>query len=500
MADAPDLRPMGDLPTFHATRRRGPAVTIGEDTLSWAELDARSTQRAREFAARGVGQGSFVTVALPNSFAFYETSFAIWKLGAIPNIVSPKLPALELAAIVDLARPALVVADDAVVPEGVPSFRLSEQAHRARPTEPLPSRIAPHWKAMTSGGSTGRPKIIIDHDPGVFDPNESALLQPVGGTVLNPGPLYHNAPFSFMHLALFTGGHVIDMVRFDALRALELIERHRVQWINLVPTMMHRIWRLPPEERQRFDLSSLEAVWHMASACPPWLKEAWIEWLGAGRIWELYGGTERQGRTTLDGHEWLAHRGSVGKVQPGAQLKVLDAQGNDCAPGEVGEIYFLPDTGRNSTYHYLGAEARTAGEWESLGDLGYLDADGYLYLVDRRTDLVVSGGANIYPAEVEAALDAHPRVQTSAVIGLPDDDLGHRVHAIVQVSGGEDAQCNADALRAFVGERLARYKVPRSFEFVDYPLRDDAGKTRRSALREVRLGVASEGPARATRD
>lgn len=155
MADTPDPKPMGDLPAFHAARRRGPAVTIGEGTLSWTELDARSTQRAREFAGRGVTEGSFVTVALPNAFAFYETTFAIWKLGAVPNIVSPKLPAPELAAIVDLARPALVVADDAVVPEGVPGYRLSEQAHRAQPTDPLPSRtLSPSRTRPASGGNT----------------------------------------------------------------------------------------------------------------------------------------------------------------------------------------------------------------------------------------------------------------------------------------------------------------------------------------------------------
>jgi bile acid-coenzyme A ligase len=293
-----------------------------------------------------------------------------------------------------------------------------------------------------------------------------------------------------MHCALFAGCHVIEMGRFDALRALELIDKHRVQWVNFVPTMMHRIWRLPDAQRNAFDLSSLEIVFHMASACPMWLKERWIEWLGPQRIWELYGGTERQGRTVLSGVEWLQHKGSVGKVSPGARLVVLDENGRECPPGEIGEIYFLPDTGRNSTYHYLGAEARTHGEWESLGDLGHLDADGYLYLSDRRTDLVISGGANIYPAEVEAAIDAHPQVQTSAVIGLPDDDLGQRVHAIVQPAA-DALDADEDTLRAsildFLATRLVRYKIPRSIEFSTEPMRDDAGKMRRAALRAARL-------------
>ncbi len=442
----------------------------------------------RSFAALGVTAGSFVTLALPNSFDFYETTFAIWKLGAIPNVVSPRLPLPELAAIVELARPALLVADEQHLLPGVAHYRLGDPSYLSESTEPLPVVIAPHWKAMTSGGSTGRPKIIIDQAPGARSPDDSMLGQHAGDTFLNPGPLYHNAPFSFMHLALFGGGHVIDMVKFDPLRTLELVQQYRVQWMNLVPTMMHRIWRLPAEQREAFDLSSLHTVWHMASACPVWLKQCWIDWLGPQRLWELYGGTERQGATVLDGNEWLAHRGSVGKVQPGAQLQVFDAQGQPCPTGEVGEIFFLPDGGRNSTYHYLGASARAAGDWESIGDLGYLDADGYLYLVDRRTDLVVSGGANIYPAEVEAALDQHPRVATSAVIGLPDEDRGHRVHAIVQLNR-EGPPVDAQAIIDFVGERLARYKVPRTVEFVDEPLRDDAGKTRRSALREARMSV-----------
>lgn len=493
MTAAPEV-PMGTLPARYAATQAARAAVIWEErALSWAELDARSTQRARLFQAMGVGEGDYVTVALPNGFTFYETSFALWKLGAIPNVVSARLPLIELAAIVDLVRPKLLVADESLALPGVPICALQSQAHLAQSVAPLPIRISPHWKAMTSGGSTGRPKVIVDKAPGVWNPAEGVLLQRPGNVVLNPGPLYHNAPFSVAHAALFVGGQVIEMGRFDALHALELIERHRVQWMNLVPTMMHRIWRLPEAQRLGFDVSSLVSVWHMASACPMWLKERWIEWLGPERIWELYGGTERQGRTVLDGREWLAHRGSVGKVQDGGGLRVLDEAGQPCAPGEVGEIYFLPQAGPSTTYFYLGAQARAQGDWESIGDLGYLDAEGYLYLVDRRTDLILAGGANVYPAEVEAALDAHPQVATSAVIGMPDEDLGQRVHAIVQAVADADGRLpDEDALRAFVGERLARYKVPRTFEFVTEALRDDAGKTRRSALRDARIAAAGQ--------
>ncbi|HEX2891669.1 AMP-binding protein [Vineibacter terrae] len=478
--------PMGSLPAHHAARDpERAAVTQDDASVSWRALEAAANRRARLFAASGVGEGDFVTIALPNGVEFYETSFAIWKLGATPNVVSSRLPDAELRAIVELVQPRLVVGPD---PGRLPGWQVLPAGHTPDPSlsdAALPPKVAPYWKAMSSGGSTGRPKIIVDHNPGVWDPAVGLLGQQPGDVLLNPGPLYHNAPFSLMHAGLFGGGHVVNMDRFDPLRALELIARHRVQWVNFVPTMMHRIGRLPQEQRTAPDLGSLRVVFHMASACPVWLKEQWIGWLGPERIFELYGGTERQGATVISGTEWLAHKGSVGRIQPGARLRVVGEKGKDCAPGEVGEIFFLPDGGRGSTYHYIGADAKSLDDWESIGDMGYVDADDYLYIVDRRTDLIVSGGANIYPAEVEAALDGHPDVSSSVVIGLPDDDLGHRAHALVQLAPG--ARISADDLRAWLETRLVRYKVPRSFEFVDDFLRDDAGKVRRSALREARM-------------
>ena len=259
-----------------------------------------------------------------------------------------------------------------------------------------------------------------------------------------------------MHLALFGGDHVVDLGKFDALRTLELVEAHHVSWLYLVPTMMHRIWRLPEAQRNSFDLSSLKTVIHMGAPCPVWLKEKWIEWLGPDRIFEGYGGTERQASTEITGREWLTHKGSVGKLQPGAKLKILDANRNECPTGVVGEVFCLPDAGRNATYHYIGAEAVAVGEWESIGDLGYLDAEGYLYLADRRTDLVISGGANIYPAEVEAALDAHPEVSSSVAIGLPDDDLGHRLHAIVELKTSARERIGEAELRSWLETQLVR--------------------------------------------
>jgi bile acid-coenzyme A ligase len=223
---------------------------------------------------------------------------------------------------------------------------------------------------------------------------------------------------------------------------------------------------------------------HLAAPCPPWLKEEWIAWLGGDRIHELFGGTEGTGATWITGDEWLTHKGSVGKLLGGALVKVVDESGNELPPNTIGEIYLLPPGGRGSTYHYIGAESSAIeGGWESLGDMGYVDVEGYIYLSDRKTDMILAGGANIYPAEIEAAIDAHPKVRSSAVIGLPDDDLGQRVHAIVDVI----EPVTDESLTAHLTERLARYKIPRSFEYIDEPLRDDAGKTRRSALLKARI-------------
>jgi bile acid-coenzyme A ligase len=251
----------------------------------------------------------------------------------------------------------------------------------------------------------------------------------------------------------------------------------------MVPTMMKRIWRLPEDERDGYDLSSLRVVWHLAEPCPTWLKEAWIGWLGPERIYELYGGTEGQVATVIRGTEWLEHPGSVGRPMRG-EVMICDDEGNEVPAGVTGEVWLRSGSDR-PTYRYVGAEARRReGGWESLGDNGRVDADGYLYLGDRISDMILTGGANVYPAEVEAALAEHPAVRSAAVIGLPDDDLGNRVHAVVEADPGD---VTGDELLAFVGERLARYKVPRTVELVDQPLRDDAGKVRRGELRRTRL-------------
>jgi bile acid-coenzyme A ligase len=450
--------------------------------ITRGELERRANRRARGFAALGVGEGGFVSIALPNGVEFIESVFAAWKLGAVPHPISWHLPEAERAAILALARPSLVVggepADGPAVPQGwEPDPALSDA--------PLPECISPHRKVLTSGGSTGRPKLIVDALPARIDPDLPVYAFAPGTRTLIPGPLYHASAFLSCCSTILVGGLAVVMSRFDPEDALSLIETHRVQFVTFVPTMLQRIWRLGPELRARYDLSSLEGVASGAAKCPPWLMRAWIEWLGAEKMIDSYGASEGIGNTVITGPEWLEHPGSVGRPTGGRKLRVLDADGKELPPGEIGEVYILAPGGRGSTYFYIGETKprATRDGWESLGDMGYLDADGYLYLVDRRTDLIVTGGANVYPAEVEAALDAHPAVRSCAVIGLPDDDLGARVHAIVQCEGAVDA----DALRVHLRDRIDRYKIPRSFEFVGEPLRDDAGKLRRWQLREARL-------------
>jgi bile acid-coenzyme A ligase len=338
---------------------------------------------------------------------------------------------------------------------------------------------------MTSGGSTGRPKLIVSKNPAAWDPEIPYLEIPLQGVMLIPGPLYHNGPFLWCMIALFKGCTVGLTTRFDAEETLSLIDRLRVDTVYMVPTMMRRIWALPDETRARYDVSSLKALWHLAAPCPAWLKECFIEWMGPTVIWELYGGTEGQGSTTIQGTDWLTHRGSVGKPVATCEMKIVGEDGATLPPGEIGEVFLRPLEGPGTSYRYIGAEAKIIdGGWESLGDMGWMDAEGYLYLTDRLSDMILSGGANIYPAEVEAALDAYPGVRSSAVIGLPDDDLGNRLHAIVDCPDGPPDET---ALLAHLAERLVRYKVPRSLEYVAEPLRDDAGKVRRKDLRAVRV-------------
>lgn len=479
--------PLSRIPAHHASvlGADAPAVIHGDEIVTWGELDRESTSIAWGLKQRGVGKDDLVTLALPNGGDLYKLSFAIWKAGAIPHVVAWKLPHHELQGILEVARPKVLVTETAAFNAAFGG--VTPASLKTAKQDALPEIVASHWKAMSSGGSTGRPKIIVDHMPAQVDTDGVYLQLPHRSVVLNPGPLYHNAPFSFTHYALFQGNTVVGMKKFDAEESLQLIDRYKAAWVNMVPTMMARIWRLPEDVRIKYDVSSLKVVWHMAAPMPVWLKESWIGWLGPETIWELYAGTERMGATVINGVDWLTHKGSVGRANPGSVVRIRDEAGRDLAVREVGEIYLGQETGE-TTYHYLGADRRMAVDGlESIGDFGWLDEEGFLYLADRRTDLILSGGANIYPAEVESALMEHPGVDVAVVIGLPHEDLGAAVHAIIRPRAEAAGRLTEADLGAFVRERLSLYKTPRSYEFTGEELRDDAGKVRRSKLREDRL-------------
>ena len=453
------------------------AVIDDNGSLTRREFDLASNRLARAYQQLGVGVDDLVTIGLPNSVEYYVVCAAVWKAGGIPNPVSRRLPGDELAELVDLADPRLVVGFD--IP-GRTCLAAGFDADHA--DSPLPDVRASSWKAPVSSGSTGRPKIILSGTAAEVDPSTpTASYIPAQATQLVTGPLHHSAPFLFSMRGLCNGHTVVVRPRFDAQDALETIERNRVTWTLLVPTMMQRIWRLDPAVRERYDLSSLESILHVGAPCAPWLKRAWIDWLGPDRVVEIYAGTESAGVTLIGGREWLEHPGSVGRAAPGFTFCVLDDQGRQVPPNTVGEIHMRPKGGAGSTYRYLGADSRRVGEWETIGDSGRIDADGYVYLVDRSADMITCDGVRLYPAEIEAVLDAHPSVRSSAVIGLPDVEVGERIHAVVET----DAR--ADQLVDWV--LAERPNTPRrlTVEPVSEPVRDDAGKVRRSALRAERM-------------
>lgn len=449
-----------------------PAVTDDDATLTFAELEARANRWAGDLAERGVTPGSFVSIALPNGVEHYAVTLATWKLGAIPQPLSARLPAAEIAAVLAVVRPAALVGAEIPGWPGVPAGH----APTGAATPPPPAPAPPWWKAPTSGGSTGRPKVILAGQPGTYGAvtsRASAQRIEPDGVFLCTAPLHHNAPFLFSLIALLLGHHVVVMPRFDADRALDLAERHGVTWFYTVPTMLRRMLLTG----RRPALPALETMFHVGAPCPPAVKREVIDWVGPDRVLEIYAGTEAQARTAITGREWLAHPGSVGRVVDG-EMEIRDAEDRVCPPGVVGEVWMRPPPDV-VTYRYVGAEARArAGGWESLGDMGWFDEDGYLHLADRAKDMIVVGGENVYPAEVEAALLEHPSVISAVVVPRPDDDLGSVPHALVQLA----APTTDEELAAHVDERLARYKRPRSYERRDEALRDDAGKVRRSIL------------------
>jgi bile acid-coenzyme A ligase len=454
------------LDRLAADRPDGPALTVDDRTITFAELRRLSLQAASRLTDIGVTFGTTVALPMHNSFEQTAFFFGAWRLGATPLALSPHFPDAELAKVMEVAGTGLLVREG--------------QDLAGAPLWEGVARTAPRLKAQTSGGSTGVPKVLVDSEPAKINLGSNFLRWgwSEGPALFVPGPTYHSGPMNHLIEGLARGLHVITMRRFDAAGAAALITRHRPHWALFVPTMMNRILKLPPDALEHADFSSLKYVWHSAATCPAWLKQQWIDLVGPEAVWEIFGGSEGVATTIINGVEWLEHRGSVGRAM-GGEIAIFDEDGNPVPNGEVGEIYMRNLAVPRRFVTTTEVKRRTVGDWESFGDLGWLDDEGYLFLADRRVDMINSGGQNIYPGEVEAAIQSYPGVGDAVVFGQPDEDLGEVVCAFVWLENGEP---DKDRLLAHLADQILRYKIPRRLAFVDAPIRNDAGKVRRSEL------------------
>ncbi|MBV9410284.1 MAG: AMP-binding protein [Acidimicrobiia bacterium] len=458
------------------------AVDGGESVLTRRDLHERSNQLATALAERGLGLGDRLGIGLQNSPQFALAAFAAWKLGAIPVPMRWDLPDWELGRL----RQAI----DGKVHLGEEDLTWID-ATAKRDIPELPDVISPQSNGICSSGSTGLPKVIVSNRPGVYDP---ALTTPFaeqwGRTIPRPqtilvlGPMYHlNGFYGLFNLV--AGDKLVVLESFDAERAVNAIEKHGVSTFYCTPTMLKRMADLPGVEDR--DLSSIEWMCQGAAPMPPYLVHRWAGLVGPDRLIMAYGMSEGLGITAIRADEWMEHEGSVGRPARDTGLKVLDEDGNEAPPGQIGEIYMQSMLYGGSTYLGAGRPKMTDDGYCTVGDVGYLDEDGYLYLVDRRVDLIISGGANVYPAEVEIALMDHPKVADVVVIGVKDDEWGRRVHAIIEPATPDDPP-SFDEMRDYAKARLSTYKVPKSIEIVDKIPRSAATKVNRGALLEARGG------------
>ena len=457
------------------------AVDGAETVVTWPELHRRSTQIARALQARGTERGTRVAVGLRNSPEFVMTVLAAWKLGATPVPVRWDLPDWERERVLAVIEGVSVGADD------LPWLAATADDDAT----PLPSVISPQTNGICSSGSTGSPKVILMDKPGVF--NEmvgmpfAASWGPVARpqTVLVMAPMYHTNGFAAL-FSLLAGDHLVVLQKFDAARIVDLIEAHGVTTFTATTLMLQRIADLPGVDDR--DLGSIVWILQGAAVISETLVRRWIDLLGAERFYQSYGMTEGIGLCAIRGDEWLEHPGSVGRGYRDTELRILDPDGNELPPGDIGEIYMKsPNSGM---FQYLGGAPlppRTVDGFSTGGDLGWLEPEGFLHIVDRRVDMIVSGGANVFPAEVESALIDHPGVADVVVIGLQDPEWGRRVHAVIEPSDPASPP-TADEVRAYAKNRLAAYKVPKTVEIVDTIPRTEATKVSRAALVEARGG------------
>jgi long-chain acyl-CoA synthetase len=496
-----------------------PVVISGERTLPVDVLRADALRAAAALDAAGVGPGDSVALLLRNDFPYLQTTIATGLLGAaaVPvnwhgsdDDVDFVLAHAEAKVVVvheDLAGKVLSAAERGTKVVIVPT---PPELAAAYPTKGAgttatgpgwddwlaahapwqqPPRAAPLSVIYTSG-TTGRPK-GVKREPSTPEQMQAmaqlaARLLGVtpGGTVLIPLPLYHAAPNAASLFAVQAGASLVFQPRFDAEEMLALIERHRVTSLVAVPTMFVKLLKLSDDDRARYDLSSLQHVSHTAAPCPPDVKRRMIEWWGP-IISEYYGATETGAVTACDSAEWLAHPGTVGRPVPGAIVKVLDEEGRERPAGEVGEIYARLTTFSDFTYDKQDDRRQEIDRQGlvTIGDIGYLDDDGFLHLCDRKNDMVIFGGTNVYPAEIEAVLFEMPDVEDCAVFGIPDEDYGEVIAAAVQLVPG--GSLTGPDVIAYLRERVASYKVPRVVEIRDDLPREASGKIFKRRLRDA---------------
>ena len=501
---------------FHhakATPDKPAVIMAGSgEQLTFAELDARSNQIAHLFRSLGLKARDNVAFQLENTLDYMAIVYAAQRSGLIYTAISTHLLRDEVVFIVfncgarvfigsaKLGDVAEQVREDSpqverffMLHEAVPGFESFEAAYQSLPTTPISDEEA-GIQMLYSSGTTGRPKGVLSLRPegtAIDDPLPMPLnlVRAFGigeqTRYLSPAPLYHAAPLTFVTISLALGATVIVMEKFDPEAALAAIERYQITHSQWVPIMFVRMLKLPAEVRQRYSLDSLQVALHAAAPCPVDIKHAMIDWFGP-RIAEYYASTEGAGFTAIDSANWLTHPGSVGTPR-NCQIHIVDDDGKPLPPGEVGTVYF---SGNPAKFEYFKEPQKTADSyteegWATVGDVGYLDEDGFLYLTDRKHYMIITGGVNVYPQEVEDLLVVHEHVADAAVFGIPDPEFGEAVHAVVQpMTGVEPDEALEQALLDYLRDRLSHIKVPRRIDFDAALPRHDNGKLYKRRLVE----------------
>ena len=500
---------------FAAAHPDQPALIMAGSgqTVTFGEYEARANQVAHLIRDHGLVRGDHVAILSENEPDMLAVEGGAERTGVYYTLINSYLAPDEVAYIVDNCRARLFFASSGRAGVARQAAQSCPQVERCVQLGPGPAGDG--WESLDaaladrptgpvageqlgaamlySSGTTGRPKGILRPLPEI-DPGEALpVMQFVrdlfgfreGMTYLNPAPLYHSAPQASVAAALRLGSTAVIMEHFDPEGWLAAVEKYRVTHCQMVPTMFHRLLRLPEDTRRRYDVSSLERIVHAAAPCPVPVKQAMIDWLGP-IITEYYGATEANGFTFCDSAEWQAHPGTVGRAVLG-QVVIRDEHGAECPPGVDGTVWFRGAT----NFEYFDDPAKTAesrdedGQLSTVGDVGHLDDDGFLYLTDRKSYMIISGGVNIYPQETENLLSTHPAVADVAVIGVPDEEMGEAVKAVVQPAPGRDGGPALEReLIAFCREHLAHFKCPRSVDFVDELPRLPTGKLYKRLLRD----------------